>query len=60
MDQFYTAIEAAEKLGLNYHTFMARVRLGKYSSQQFGRQLAFLKKEIDDAADSQCVETSTR
>lgn len=47
-DQYYTAHEAAEVLGLKYHTFLSRVRKGHYEGQRFGWVYMFLKTEIDE------------
>lgn len=50
MFSHYTATEAAEVLGLEYHTFLARVRRGKYPFDRFGMALLFDKSTIDKAA----------
>jgi hypothetical protein len=47
MDKYYTAREAAAVLGLNYHTFLARVRRGQYTGEWAGNQILFLKSSID-------------
>lgn len=45
---YYSALEAARRLGLEYHTFMARVRLGKYPCHHIGRTYVFEKKTIEE------------
>ncbi len=47
MEKYYTAKEAAAVLGLNYHTFMWRVRNGQYYFEDLGNAKVFLKKYID-------------
>lgn len=49
-DKYYTAAEAALKLRLEYHTFMARVRKGQYTHEWFGRSRVFDKNYIDQLA----------
>lgn len=36
MRGYITAREAASELGMNYHTFLARVRRGKIKAKRFG------------------------
>ncbi len=50
MDQYYTAAEAARILGLNYHTFMYRVRKGRYDHDRVGWSKVFDKNYIDGIA----------
>ena len=47
-DKYYTAAEAAAILGLEYHTFMARVRNGRYTFEWWGKSKVFDKEAIDD------------
>lgn len=58
-DKYYTATEAAKTLGLEYHTFMARVRNGRYTFEWWGKSKIFDRCSIDnqvkkseDAADT--------
>lgn len=51
-DDHYTAREAAEKLRLEYHTFMARARVGKYNPIKIGSSVFFNKKEINQHANN--------
>ena len=46
-ENYYTAAQAANTLGLKYHTFMARVRAGRYTYDKLGRIRVFEKKTID-------------
>lgn len=55
-DSYYTASEAAQKLGLKYTTFMARVRAGKYSSVVFGTTHMIPRKEINQHVHNQPME----
>lgn len=41
-----TAREIADLLGLNYHTFLARVKRGKYTVTYFGRSMVFDKETV--------------
>jgi len=50
--EYYTAQEAADILGLNYATFLARAHAGKYPFQKFGWAILFPKKEIDKHANT--------
>jgi hypothetical protein len=50
MKDYYIAQDAAKVLGLEYHTFMARVRKGLYPYEKPGRDMFFLKTIIDKAA----------
>lgn len=50
-DQYYTAAEAAERLGLKYCTFLWRVKQGQYNFELFGKIRAFEKKTIDRLAE---------
>lgn len=60
MDGFYTAKEAAEKLGLNYHTFMARTKKrGMYPFQRAGWVLLFSKQDIDQHANDNALAGTT-
>jgi hypothetical protein len=47
MEHYYTAREAASRLGLKYHTFLLHVRNRKYTCTWFGRSMAFEKTYID-------------
>lgn len=49
---YYSAYEAANRLGLEYHTFMARVRSGKYPCHQVGRAYLFEKAKIEQLAEA--------
>ena len=60
MEEYYTAKEAAEKLGLRYHTFLARVHRGLYTNHRIGWMLLFNKKEIDGHATNRHLAKSTR
>ena len=59
-DKYYTASEAAETLGLEYHTFMARVRCGRYTFEWWGRSKVFEKTLIDNLAKKSEHATSTQ
>jgi hypothetical protein len=48
-DKYYTATEAARVLGLEYHTFMARVRNGRYTFEWWGKSKVFEKQSIDNS-----------
>ena len=48
--KYYTAQEAAEVLGLKYHTFVARVHRGVYAYETWGRTMIFRKRYIDSIA----------
>ena len=50
-DNFYTAREAAELLGLKYHTLLARAhkKPGKYPHEKIGWAMVFHKEAIDKA-----------
>jgi excisionase family DNA binding protein len=50
--EFYTARQAAERLGINYHTLLSRARRGAIKCYRFGWSVMFDKKEVDDAADA--------
>lgn len=54
MEQYYTAREAAARLGLKYHTFLLHVRGGKYTYVWFGRSMAFEKQYIDQLVATCC------
>ena len=56
MEEYYTAREAAEMLGLKYHTFMARVRKGQYNRVKAGWAVLFPKRDIDKHVDIKAVE----
>jgi len=57
MDQYYTAAQAAEILGLKYATFMARVKKGHYTySRVGGWTTVFDKAYIDQIAIEQSNE----
>lgn len=65
MENYYTAAEAAKILGLEYKTFLARVRNGQYPFERFGHMKVFLKTNIDNKAqchapNSQALETAAR
>jgi excisionase family DNA binding protein len=47
--KYYTAKEAAERLGVNYHTLLSRARRGAIRSYRFGWSVMFGKDEIDAA-----------
>ena len=47
--KYYTAKETAEKLGVNYHTLLARARRGTIRCYRFGWVVMFSKEEIDAA-----------
>lgn len=47
MPDLLTARQAAEELGLNYHTFLSRVRKGKIKGQRYGWSIMFSRSEID-------------
>lgn len=53
---YYSANEAAVRLGLAYHTFMARVRRGEYPCQQIGRTYVFDKASIEEEAKKEAGE----
>jgi len=46
-EKYYTATEAAEKLRLEYHTFMWRVRKQKYDCERWGGIYVFERRYID-------------
>lgn len=54
--QFYSAQEAAERLGIAYPTFLARSRKGKYNRVKVGWAVLFHKEEIDQHASNEAVE----
>lgn len=57
MNQYYTAAQAAEILGLKYPTFMARVKKGQYTySRVGGWTIVFDKDYIDQIAIEQSVD----
>lgn len=58
-DKYYTATEAALALGLEYHTFMARVRKGDYTFEEWGRSKVFARDYIDAKAKSQANASDT-
>lgn len=65
MENYYTAAEAAKILGLEYHTFLARVRKGAYPYELLGNKKAFPKSVILNKAqchapNSQALETAAR
>ena len=47
---YYSANEAADRLGLEYHTFLARVRQGVYEFHRIGRTYVFDKTHIEQLA----------
>ena len=47
MDEFLTAKEAAEQLGLKYHTFMSRVRRNRIPCVRKGWAVFVLKADVE-------------
>lgn len=62
MDEYLTAKEAAEEIGIRYPTLIARIRAGKIKAMKRGWALFIHKKEVKRAkhADTKGMETTTR
>lgn len=50
MQDYLTAEEAAKLLGIDYFTFLARVRAGRYAFEKMGKAYFFKKSVIEKAA----------
>jgi hypothetical protein len=46
MNDYYTAKECAEKLGMNYHAFMQHIYRGELQSKKFGWGVFIHKDEF--------------
>ena len=59
-ETYYTVRQAAKKLGLSYHTFLARAHRDVYKIERVDNVLLFRREEIDKHANAGVVEKTTR